>query len=91
MLSYAVMPTDDERPDQAIWVHTLLLDGRHPETNETIIPKAAIDHITTGFTIQPARAPYPDFSAGMYGHGQMMHTYQGHQVRLIPGQSEMPS
>ncbi|KAF8309918.1 beta-lactamase/transpeptidase-like protein, partial [Clavulina sp. PMI_390] len=66
--------------DMATWVHTLLLNGENPGTNESVIPKAAIDHVTSGHMIYSRRSPWPETGPQLYGHGQIMSHYQGHQL-----------
>ncbi|KAJ6566564.1 beta-lactamase/transpeptidase-like protein [Mycena capillaripes] len=63
--------------DMAIWVQTLLSDGRHPRTNETIIPPEAIIKVAAGITVSTPVAPFPELSPKVYGGGQMRGTYRG--------------
>ncbi|TFK69246.1 beta-lactamase/transpeptidase-like protein, partial [Pluteus cervinus] len=41
--------------DLAIWLQMLLLGGVHPSTNETIVPEAVLDTISTGYSIPMGR------------------------------------
>lgn len=61
----------------------LLLKGRHPETGEIIIPESVIDYVATGHNVYKGKAAYPELSPTMYGAGQSILTYQGHQVRYV--------
>lgn len=38
----------------------LLNDGRHPYTNETIVPSSVVQHVATGVTVSEGRAQYPE-------------------------------
>lgn len=38
----------------------LLNNGRHPSTNETIVPEGVLEHVNRGFTIAEAQASYPE-------------------------------
>ncbi|TFK69244.1 beta-lactamase/transpeptidase-like protein [Pluteus cervinus] len=65
--------------DLAIWLQTLLLDGVHPSTNETIIPKAVLDTVSTGHSIGLGRSAYPELSPQVYGGGQIRLSYRGYE------------
>lgn len=55
--------------------------GRHPITNEQIIPETAILKAAEGVTV-PAPIPVdPSVSPILYGFGQESYSYQGHYVR----------
>lgn len=43
-----------------MWASMLLNDGRHPYTNETIVPSSVIQHVATGVTVSDGRAKYPE-------------------------------
>jgi hypothetical protein len=36
----------------ATWLRTLLSDGRHPDTNETVIPEGVLKKIATAISVQ---------------------------------------
>ncbi|KAJ7887015.1 hypothetical protein B0H14DRAFT_2337946, partial [Mycena olivaceomarginata] len=67
----------------AIWLQTLLNEGRHPGTNETVISAKAINKVATGIslTITGRKIPRPGIRArrivsgftgdGFYGVGHM--------------------
>ena len=38
----------------------LLNKGRHPSTNETIVPEEVLEHVNRGSTIAETRASYPE-------------------------------
>lgn len=35
-------------------------DGRHPVTNETVVPSEVIDHVSTGLSVSEGKASYPE-------------------------------
>ncbi|PFH47488.1 hypothetical protein AMATHDRAFT_42916 [Amanita thiersii Skay4041] len=66
--------------DLSIWASMLLNKGRHPETNETIVPEDIIEHVATGVTVQEARSAYPEISPKVYGCAQSRYSYRGHEI-----------
>ncbi|PFH47486.1 hypothetical protein AMATHDRAFT_67688 [Amanita thiersii Skay4041] len=66
--------------DLSIWVSMLLNTGRHPETNETVVPEHVVEHVGTGVTVLPGRTSYPEFSPTVYGCGQARYSYRGHEI-----------
>ncbi|TFK69248.1 beta-lactamase/transpeptidase-like protein [Pluteus cervinus] len=66
--------------DLAVWLQTLLLDGVHPSTNETIIPASVLDTITTGYSINSPRSAFPELSPSVYGGGQRRLSYRGYEM-----------
>lgn len=38
----------------------LLNEGRHPVSNETVIPAEAVDHVAQGVSVMVGKAPYPE-------------------------------
>lgn len=71
----------------------LLLGGRSPFSNETVVPLAAIEKSSTGYTV-PFQNPLWDFPESgeiTYGMAQLMCTYRGHRLiehtGTIPGQA----
>lgn len=68
---------------QAVWLQTLLLNGRNPHTNATVIPDEVIQQVSQGITVISGRAPYPELSPQVYGAGQHGYSYQGHEVRNL--------
>lgn len=38
----------------------LLNDGRHPETNKTIVPEHILAHIARGLTVSEGKASHPE-------------------------------
>ena len=79
----------------------LLNDGRHPNTNETIVPKDILEHVSLGVTVAEGKASYPELacifngttmhcwwesqSPEVYGSGQMRYSYRGHEIIEHPG------
>lgn len=41
----------------------LLNKGRHPITNETVIPEDVVDHVATGLTVSDGKAPHPELAS----------------------------
>ncbi|KAJ9096125.1 hypothetical protein QFC20_006500 [Naganishia adeliensis] len=78
--------------DMSTWLQVLLLRGRSPHTNETIIPESVIEMTSTPHSI-PVENPlfdFPELGKITYGLGQQMNTYRGHRViehvGTMPGQ-----
>lgn len=63
------------------WLQTLLLMGRHPVTNEQIIPETAILKAAEGVSVPTPFPEDPSVSPMLYGLGQVSYSYQGHYVR----------
>ncbi|KAI4522915.1 beta-lactamase/transpeptidase-like protein [Schizophyllum commune Loenen D] len=57
---------------------SLLLEGRNPRTNESVIPADVIRKVASGITVDTGAAPYPELGPVVYGGGQMRSTYRGH-------------
>lgn len=91
---FVVMKTDICRPLQATWLKVLLLQGRDPSTNQTVIPPFILEAAATPWTIpyqSPTFSPTDDLiGPKTYGLGQAMYTYRGHYViehgGAVPGQ-----
>ncbi|KAF9005373.1 beta-lactamase/transpeptidase-like protein [Hymenopellis radicata] len=66
--------------DLATWVSMLLNQGRHPTSNESVIPAHVVDHVAQGLTVSAGKASYPELSPKVYGCGQWRYTYQGHEI-----------
>ncbi|KAF7312569.1 F-box domain-containing protein [Mycena indigotica] len=66
--------------DLSMWVAMLLNNGKHPLTNETVIPKEVVDHVATGVSVSSGKAPYPELSPAVYGCGQDRYSYRGHEI-----------
>ncbi|KAJ6462270.1 beta-lactamase/transpeptidase-like protein [Mycena vitilis] len=64
--------------DAVRWLQMLLLNGRHPITNATVIPASVIDTISTGNSIVLGTAPDPELSPVVYGGGVIQGSYRGH-------------
>jgi hypothetical protein len=39
----------------------LMNNGRHPITNETVVPADVVDHAATGISVSDGKATYPEF------------------------------
>ena len=61
-------------------MQALLLLGRSPETNDTVIPPSIVEKVTDGVVVYAPRGPFPEISPGVYGMGQVRYSYQGHEV-----------
>lgn len=75
---------------QSTWLRVLLLRGRSPPTNETIIPESVIEMASTSHSI-PVENPlfdFPELGKITYGLGQQMNTYRG--LRVIEHFGTMP-
>lgn len=59
------------------------MEGRHPETDEGIIPAAALHQAVTSLSVERSTPKYPEISVSGYGGGQSMFAYQGHNVRWV--------
>ncbi|KAJ7575150.1 beta-lactamase/transpeptidase-like protein [Mycena floridula] len=67
--------------DAAIWLKTLLMEGQNPaSSNETVIPAEVIDKAATGVTVVSDAPVTPEFSAAVYGGGQIQISYRGHRL-----------
>ncbi|PFH45111.1 hypothetical protein AMATHDRAFT_162904 [Amanita thiersii Skay4041] len=72
--------------DMSIWVSMLLNNGRHLDTNETIVPEEVVNHAATGVTVDSAIASYPELVSNplqaptLYGSGQRIYSYRGHEI-----------
>ncbi|KAJ6588140.1 beta-lactamase/transpeptidase-like protein [Mycena capillaripes] len=77
--------------DMAIWLQTLLSEGRHPVSGETVIPQEVIRRIAAGITVARPAAQFPELSPIVYGGGQSRGTYRGFgfksQITRIPNQN----
>ncbi|KAG6908807.1 hypothetical protein DXG01_003254 [Tephrocybe rancida] len=71
--------------DIATWMQTLLLDGRHPKTNQTIIPSDVIQRALTAVIPQSYRPEFPEVSLISYGSAQTQITYRNHLIVEHPG------
>lgn len=67
---------------QSRWLQVLLLWGRDPDTNQSVIPEDVVKETAKGQTISVPSSEYPEYSPFVYGLGQQSYTYQGRQVRF---------
>ncbi|KAJ7209185.1 beta-lactamase/transpeptidase-like protein [Mycena pura] len=66
--------------DLSTWVAMLLNKGRHPFTNETVIPEDVVEHTALGVSVATGKARFPELSPTVYGCGQDRYSYRGHEV-----------
>ncbi|KAE9390247.1 beta-lactamase/transpeptidase-like protein [Gymnopus androsaceus JB14] len=66
--------------DAVTWLQTLMLEGRNPSTNQTVIPAEVIRKVATGITVSQGTASYPELSPVVYGGGQWIYSYRGHPL-----------
>ncbi|KAJ7461119.1 beta-lactamase/transpeptidase-like protein [Mycena latifolia] len=66
--------------DLSTWVAMLLNKGRHPYTNETVIPEDVVEHVALGVSVAAGKAAYPELSPVVYGCGQDRYSYRGHEI-----------
>ncbi|EEB94629.1 hypothetical protein MPER_06525 [Moniliophthora perniciosa FA553] len=71
--------------DMAIWLQTLLLWGKHPQTGEVVIPEDVLRTVASGVTVSdPGLTGLPVaqavLSPSVYGGGQIASSYRGHYV-----------
>ncbi|KAJ7236035.1 beta-lactamase/transpeptidase-like protein [Mycena rebaudengoi] len=66
--------------DLATWVAMLLNKGRHPVSNETVIPEDVVEHVALGVSVSLKKAEYPETSPKVYGCGQNRFSYRGHEI-----------
>ncbi|KAJ7758369.1 beta-lactamase/transpeptidase-like protein [Mycena metata] len=66
--------------DLATWVAMLLNKGRHPTTNETVVPEDVIEHVATGVSVAVGKPAYPELSPAVYGCGQAIFSYRGRVI-----------
>ncbi|KAF8999419.1 beta-lactamase/transpeptidase-like protein [Cyathus striatus] len=66
--------------DLSTWAATLLNRGRHPYTNESVIPTAILDHVERGITVAEGKPSDPELSPKIYGSGLFRYHYQGHEL-----------
>ncbi|KAJ3516168.1 hypothetical protein NLJ89_g1292 [Agrocybe chaxingu] len=66
--------------DLAVWVSMLLNKGRHPYTNETIVPEEVVEHVAHGRSVSHGKPDFPEISVRVYGAGQWRYSYQGHDI-----------
>ncbi|THU80573.1 beta-lactamase/transpeptidase-like protein [Dendrothele bispora CBS 962.96] len=66
--------------DLTKWMGMLLLEGRHPVTNETVVPTEVVRYAAEGVSVSEPTAKFPELSPVVYGAGQDRFTYQGHEV-----------
>ena len=65
---------------QTKWIATLLNDGINPHTNESVIPKKALDAVTAAYSVLSDVVPTRETSWYSYGMGWSQFSYKGHEV-----------
>ncbi|KAJ6453711.1 beta-lactamase/transpeptidase-like protein [Mycena sanguinolenta] len=81
--------------DLSMWVAMLLNNGRHPITNETVVPTDVVEHVALGVSVARGKAAYPELirihgsiisyhsysrSPVVYGAGQDRMSYRGREL-----------
>ncbi|KJA24150.1 hypothetical protein HYPSUDRAFT_65659 [Hypholoma sublateritium FD-334 SS-4] len=66
--------------DLATWVSMLMNKGRHPYTDEVVVPAAILERIAYGRTVTNGKPEYAETSIKAYGSGQWRYSYQGHDI-----------
>ncbi|CAK5267240.1 unnamed protein product [Mycena citricolor] len=66
--------------DMAMWAAMLMNEGRHPLTNETIVPKDVIEHISAGVSVVAGKAVHPEQSPKLYACARVRYSYRGHEI-----------
>ncbi|KAJ8081130.1 hypothetical protein PM082_017972 [Marasmius tenuissimus] len=71
--------------DMATWLQALILWGKNPATNETVIPSEVLEMAASGITVDTTGIPLPPeaqalLSQAVYGGGQSSSTYRGHRA-----------
>ncbi|KAF8312196.1 beta-lactamase/transpeptidase-like protein [Clavulina sp. PMI_390] len=66
--------------DSAIWLQTLLMLGRNPDTGDSVVPEPAVLRAASGETIKFGDPTDPELSVRVYGGGQEQYAYQGHNI-----------
>ncbi|KAJ7349818.1 beta-lactamase/transpeptidase-like protein [Mycena albidolilacea] len=66
--------------DLSSWTAILLNKGRHPTTNETVVPEDVVEHVAHGVSVARGKAPYPELSPAVYGCGQDRSSYRGYEI-----------
>ncbi|ESK85501.1 beta-lactamase class penicillin binding protein [Moniliophthora roreri MCA 2997] len=66
--------------DMAIWLQTLLLRGKHPQTGEQVIPAEVLGILASGVTVEIPSPQQSVLSPTVYGGAQTANSYQGHYV-----------
>ncbi|TFK22695.1 beta-lactamase/transpeptidase-like protein [Coprinopsis marcescibilis] len=63
--------------DLSKWMAMLLNDGRHPDTNEVVVPADVLEYVTYGRVVTHGSPEFAEFSPKVYGCAQWRYTYQG--------------
>lgn len=63
--------------DLSMWVAMLLNDGRHPYSNEVVVPADVLEFVSTGLVATHGKPDFPETSVKVYGAGQWRYSYQG--------------
>ncbi|PPQ91367.1 hypothetical protein CVT25_004134 [Psilocybe cyanescens] len=66
--------------DLAMWTSMLLNNGRHPYTNEVVVPEEIIEHVAYGRSVSHGKPEFPEMSPKVYGAGQFRYAYRGHDI-----------
>ncbi|KAH6904353.1 beta-lactamase/transpeptidase-like protein [Coprinopsis sp. MPI-PUGE-AT-0042] len=74
--------------DMSIWMAMLLNDGRHPYTNEVVVPSDVLEFVSTGLVATQGKPEFHETSVKVYGAGQWRYSYQG--VDMIEHGGHLP-
>ncbi|KAH6904352.1 beta-lactamase/transpeptidase-like protein [Coprinopsis sp. MPI-PUGE-AT-0042] len=66
--------------DISTWMAMLLNDGRHPNTNEVVVPADVLDFVSTGLVATQGKPEFPETSVKVYGAGVWRYSYQGQDI-----------
>ncbi|KAH8826478.1 beta-lactamase/transpeptidase-like protein [Flagelloscypha sp. PMI_526] len=73
--------------DLTVWLQTLILNGTHPTTNETIVPADVLGKLTTPIMkTDQIFPPNNDTSDVYYGGGRWMYQYRGEDLQEHDGE-----
>jgi hypothetical protein len=78
---------------QVIWLKTLLLNGRNPETDEQVIPQSILEDTVKPQIQMKSKSDDPEITVPMYGLAQWTYKYKGFDVvehtGAMPGQKSL--
>ncbi|KAJ7575075.1 beta-lactamase/transpeptidase-like protein [Mycena floridula] len=66
--------------DAAIWLKTLLMEGKNPSSNETVIPAEVVRKVAAGVVVAAGAPTFSEISVAVYGGGQSQASYRGHNL-----------
>ncbi|KAK7018015.1 hypothetical protein VNI00_018441 [Paramarasmius palmivorus] len=66
--------------DAATWLQVLLLEGKHPQTGEQVIPQEVVRKVSSAISVVSPEPLYPETSNVVYGGGLTRSSYRGHDI-----------